>query len=579
MKSADKRSELRAALLSLKPFFRQAIFFSVFINLLVLAPSAYMLEVYGRVVNSRNGTTLAMLTLLVLGVYAVLEVCEWVRKEILHHGALNFDALIGERVFNAIFEANLRRLPGASTQAMSDLRSLREFISSQALLAIIDIPLALLFLAVLYAINPIIGHVALAGALLQTVLAWLTERDTQPLLTAANRSAISAQNYASGTLRNAQVIEAMGMLGSIHQRWMSKQREFLVLQAQASDKSGGYSAISRWVQLTLSSLLLGLGCWLILEGEFPGGGGMMMVTSMLGGKVLGPIVQVIGMWKQVVNARDAFGRLDKLLQAVPEKEVGMPLPPPKGTLSVEAVVAGAPGAPTSIIHGVSFALPAGEVLAIIGPSASGKSTLARLLVGVWPAASGKVRLDGVDVSSWNKAELGPHIGYLPQGVELFDGSLAENIARFGEVDMARVEAAARAVGVHELILQLPLAYDTRIGDEGCFLSGGQRQRIGLARAIYGKPRYIVLDEPNSSLDEAGELALLQTLQAMKAQGMTLVVVTHRTSLLPVVDRMLVLREGQVAAYGPRDEVLAAQQRLSQSPASAAPVAKPAPVAA
>jgi len=579
MKSADKRSELRAALLSLKPFFRQAIFFSVFINLLVLAPSAYMLEVYGRVVNSRNGTTLAMLTLLVLGVYAVLEVCEWVRKEILHHGALNFDALIGERVFNAIFEANLRRLPGASTQAMSDLRSLREFISSQALLAIIDIPLALLFLAVLYAINPIIGHVALAGALLQTVLAWLTERDTQPLLTAANRSAISAQNYASGTLRNAQVIEAMGMLGSIHQRWMSKQREFLVLQAQASDKSGGYSAISRWVQLTLSSLLLGLGCWLILEGEFPGGGGMMMVTSMLGGKVLGPIVQVIGMWKQVVNARDAFGRLDKLLQAVPEKEVGMPLPPPKGTLSVEAVVAGAPGAPTSIIRGVSFALPAGEVLAIIGPSASGKSTLARLLVGVWPAASGKVRLDGVDISSWNKAELGPHIGYLPQGVELFDGSLAENIARFGEVDMARVEAAARAVGVHELILQLPQAYDTRIGDEGCFLSGGQRQRIGLARAIYGKPRYIVLDEPNSSLDEVGELALLQALQAMKAQGMTLVVVTHRTSLLPVVDRMLVLREGQVAAYGPRDEVLAAQQRLSQSPASAAPVARPAPAAA
>jgi ATP-binding cassette subfamily C exporter for protease/lipase len=312
-----------------------------------------------------------------------------------------------------------------------------------------------------------------------------------------------------------------------------------------------------------ASLLLGAGCWLTIKGEFPGAGGMMIVASALGGRILAPIVQVIAMWKQVVNARDAYGRLDRLLQAVPARTTGMPLPPPRGTLSVEGAVAGAPGSPTPIIRGVSFLLPAGEVLAVVGPSASGKSTLARLMVGIWPTAAGKVRLDGADVFSWNKAELGPHIGYLPQEVELFDGTLAENIARFGEIDMGKVEAAARAVGVHDAILALPQGYDTRIGDDGCFLSGGQRQRVGLARAIYGNPRFVVLDEPNSSLDEAGEIALAQTLRDLKAQDATVVVITHRTSVLAAVDRMLILLDGQVQAYGPRDEVLAALQRPPQ----------------
>ncbi|MFA7269718.1 MAG: type I secretion system permease/ATPase [Sterolibacterium sp.] len=582
MNPANDNSELRKALFDLKPFFQRTMIFSFFTNILVMMPTVYMLQVYDRVVNSRSHMTLAMLTLFVIGCYVLMELLEWVRTGILQQAGLKFDAQMSERVFNTVFEANLRRIPGASSQVLSDLRSVREFLSSPAVTAIMDVPLAFLYIIVLFMINLKMGFMSLVGALLSVGLAYFTERDTQPPLTAANRAAIGAQNYASGTLRNAQVIEAMGMQGNIHSRWMKRQNEFLFMQALASDHAGGYAASSKFVQMALSSLLLGAGCWLTVLGEFSGGGGMMIVASIIGGRVLAPIVQLIGLWKQVVNARDAYGRLDKLLQAVPPKQAGMALPAPKGLLSVEGVVAGAPGSPAAIIRGVSFVVPPGHVVAIVGPSASGKTTLARLMVGVWPTANGKVRLDGVDIFPWNKAELGPHIGYLPQNVELFDGTLAENIARFSHVDMPQVEAAARAVGLHETILALPQGYETSIGDDGCFLSGGQRQRVGLARAIYGNPRFVVLDEPNSSLDEAGEQALVRTLLALKAGGTTIIVITHRTSVLAAADLMLILQEGQVKAYGPRDEVLAALQRGAQAAqtAVAAPVAavQPAPAA-
>mgnify|MGYP001313629344 CR=1 FL=1 len=563
MKPGNNISELKASLLQLKPFIHRALFFSFFTNLLVMAPTVYMLEVYDRVVNSRSTMTLAMLTLLVIGTYVLLEMFEWVRAEILHHASLEFDARMSGRVFDAMFEANLRRILGVSSQVINDLRTLRDFVSSPAVLAIMDVPLSMLYIVAVFMISPVMGYVSIVGALLQMGLAYLTERNTQPPLTSANRAAIAAQNYANGTLRNAQVIEAMGMLKHIHGRWMKKQKEFLVQQAIASDQAGANMAVSKFVQMTQSSLLLGVGCWLVINNQFPGGGGMMLVGSILGGRILAPISQVIGMWKQVVNARDAYGRLNSLLQNVPAREPGMSLPSPKGMLSVEAVMAGAPGSQVAIIRGVTFGVPAGAVVAVVGPSASGKSTLARLMVGVWPTAAGKVRLDGADIFPWNKGELGPHIGYLPQGVELFDGTLAENIARFGEVEMVKVEAAAKSVGVHEVIMALPQGYDTRIGDDGCFLSGGQRQRVGLARAIYGNPRFVVLDEPNSSLDEAGEQALVETLLALKAQGTTIVVITHRTSVLAAVDLLLVLRDGLVQAYGPRDEVLAALQRAAQ----------------
>lgn len=574
MKSSDSIPEMKESLLQVKPFVWRAMFFSFFTNLLVLAPTFYMLEVYDRVVNSRSMMTLAMLTLLVIALYVLMESLAWVRDQIMHQGSLKFDAATGERVFNSVFEANLRRVASGSSQAISDQRTLRDFISGPAVLAIMDVPMSMLLIIVVFWIHPVMGYVSVVGALAQVGLAWLTERNTQPPLTRANRSAIEAQNYANGTLRNAQVIESMGMLQHIHDRWMKKQREFLFMQAHASDLAGANGAVSKFIQMAQTSLLLGVGAWLVISGDHSGSFGLILVASILGGRILAPITQVIGSWKQVVNARDAYQRLDKLLTAIPPREGGMPLPPPTGMLSVENVMASAPGSPTMIIRGANFAVPAGEAVAIVGPSASGKSTLARLMMGIWPAVSGKVRLDGVDIFPWNKTELGPHVGYLPQGVELFDGTLAENIARFGDIDMPRVEEAARRVGVHDMIMALPQAYDTRIGDDGCFLSGGQRQRVGLARAIYGNPRFVVLDEPNSSLDEAGEAALVQTLRELKAQGTTLIVITHRTSVLAAVDRMLVLRDGQVQAYGPRDEVLSALQRAAQ-PAAVAAVAAPA----
>jgi ATP-binding cassette subfamily C exporter for protease/lipase len=572
MKQKQQPSELREAIASLRPFFVLSGWFSLVCSLLVLAPSGYMLEVYDRVVNSRSHTTLVMLTLLVLGAYVVMEVLEWARSEVMRAASVELDSKMSVRIFNAIFEANLRRLPGGTQQPLNDFRQVRDFLYSPVLLALLESPISLVMMVLLFLISPVLGWSALAFALLQTLVAWLNERSTQPPLMQANRAAIEAQQYADNTLRNAEVIESMGMLRDTHRRWLLKQRDFLDLQALASERAGGYQAISKLLQNTLSSLLLGLGCWLLLRNELNGGGGMMIVASILGGRMLAPLVQVVSQWQTVVNARDAWTRLDGLLTAVPARPPGMALPAPRGALQVEQLVAAAPGNPLPILRGVQFALAPGEVLAVVGPSAAGKTTLARLLVGLWPAQGGKVRLDGADIHTWNKAELGAHLGYLPQGVELFEGTLAENIARFAEVEPAKVEAAARAVGLHEFILSLPLGYDSPVGPEGARLSGGQRQRVGLARALYGDPVFVVLDEPNSSLDEEGDAALARAIQESKARGTTFVVMTHRTSVLAVADKMLVLRDGMQQAFGLRDEVLAAlhqAQQPAQQPAAPA----------
>jgi len=569
-------SELRQALAALRPYFRQAAGFSLLASLLVLAPTGYMLEVYDRVVNSRSTMTLAMLTLLVLAAYVLMEVLEWVRSEIMHEAAMVFDRHMHARIFTAIFEANLKRLPGGTTQPMNDLRSVRDFLYAPVLLALMEAPVALVYLVLIFAIAPAMGWAAVVAAIVQTFVGWLNERSTQPPLLAANRSAFAAQQYADGTLRNAQVIESMGMLRDIHLRWIRKQREFLGLQAVASDYAGFYQAISKFLQNTVSSGLLGLGAWLLLHNELSGGASAMIVGSILGGMVLSPLIRIVAQWQSVVNVRDAYSRLESLLTNVPLRPDSMALPAPQGKLQVENLVASAPGTQAPILRGISFGLQPGEVLAVVGPSASGKTTLARLLVGLWPAANGKVRLDGADVYTWNKVELGPHVGYLPQGVELFDGSVAENIARFGEVDQAKVEAAARAVGLHEFILALPQGYDNPVGREGAMLSGGQRQRVALARALYGNPAFVVLDEPNSSLDEQGDAALAGAISQLAARGTTFVVMTHRTSVLGVADKILLLREGQAQMFGPRDDVLKA---LNEAAAKARQMATPTPVSA
>ena len=563
MTPANNRSELREILVSLKPHWKQAALFSVICNLLVLAPTVYMLQVYDRVVNSRSTTTLLMLTVLILAVYVMWEALEWSRNRILDAAGHALDGRLRERLFDLIFEANLRQVPGGTSQVFHDLRTLRDFLSGPTLLSLMDAPISALLLVIVFLVSPLLGWISVIAGLIQIFLTWLTEKNSQPQLVAANREAIAAQNYANSTLRNAQVIEAMGILKYIHRRWMAKQHNFLRLQAEASDHAGANASLSRMLQTVLSSTLLGLGAWLYLHGDLPPGSDMMLVGWILGPRALTPLVQVVASWRLVINARDAYHRLDRLLTTLPPRKAGMPLPPPRGLLTVDGVVASAPGTRAPIIRGVSFAVPAGQMLAIVGPSGSGKTTLARLMVGLWQTTVGTVRLDGVDVHSWNKLELGPHIGYLPQGIELFDGTLAENIARFGQVDQEKVEAAARAVGVHEAILALPEGYETAIGDDGCLLSGGQRQRIGLARAIYGNPRFLVLDEPNSSLDEAGQNALLSTLLALKEAGTTIVTITHRPNVLAAADWMLVLREGLVQMFGRRDEVLAAFAQAQQ----------------
>lgn len=576
MKTPDPKqtrsSELRDAFGPLRPYFVKSAWFGVVAGLLVLMPSWYMLEVYDRVVNSRSHMTLLMLTLLVLAAYVVMEILEWAHNEEMREAGLVLDRLMGDRIFTASFEANLKHIPGGTTQPLNDLRTVRDFLPSPLLKSLIDAPVALVFLVLIFAISPVLGYAGLVGAIAQTFVAWLNERSTQPPLSAANRSSFAAQQYADGTLRNAQVIEAMGMLGDIHKRWIAKQREFLGLQALASERAGVYTAISKFLQTVMASLLLGLGAWLLLRNQLNGGAAMMIVGSILGGRVLQPLVQIVTQWRTAVNARDAFHRLESLLTAVPVKPDSMELPVPRGRLVAENIIAIAPGTQTPILRGVTFGLNPGEVLAVIGPSASGKTTLARVLAGIWPSAGGKARLDGADVHAWDKNELGPHVGYLPQGVELFDGSLAENIARFGQMEKAKVENAARAVGLHEFIMALPQGYDTEVGPEGARLSGGQRQRVGLARALYGDPVFVVLDEPNSSLDETGEAALAAAIAEYKARGTTFVVITHRTSLMGVSDKVLLLRDGSAQAFGPRDEVLAALQKAAQEAAAKAQAA-------
>jgi len=564
MKSPNPPSELALAFEPLRPEIYKAVGYSTLISLLALSPTVYMLEVYDRVVNSRSGMTLLMLTIMIVLAYAVMELLEKVRGSMMRASGVQIDKFLSKRVYDAMFQGFLKRQVGGSMQALNDLKLVREFLANPALMAIMEAPVALVALALIFAISPILGWASVLGGLAQIFVAWMNERSTRKPLGEANRSAMAAQQFAEASLRNAHVMESMGMLDAVHMRWQKKQREFLALQATASEGGGLWTTMSKAVQQILASVLLGLGAWLTMNNAINGGPAMMIIGSVLGGRVLAPLSQLVAQWNGVVNVRGAWKRLEDLLAQIPAKSDAMSLPAPTGNLTVEGLMASAPGQQIPIVRGVQFALKPGEVLAVVGPSAAGKTSLARLLVGLWPSMGGKVRLDGADVYSWDKTELGPYVGYLPQGVELLDGSIAENIARFGEVDMVQVEAAARMVGVHELIMSLPEGYQSPVGRDGTMLSGGQRQRVGLARALYGKPVFVVLDEPNSSLDEAGDLALANAIASLKQLGTTFVVMTHRTSVLGVADKMLIMRDGAQQAFGPRDEVLATLQQKAKA---------------
>jgi ATP-binding cassette subfamily C exporter for protease/lipase len=564
MKAGSAVSELRMALWENKPAWRQAVLMSWVIGLLGFTPTVYMLQVYERVVNSRDVMTLLMLTVVTLGAYAVMELIEKFRSRLLWGAGIEFELRMADRVYNAMFDGLLKKQMGGAMSVQNDFKSVRDFFNNPALGAMFELPIALVSLALIFAINPLLGWAALVGAGAQTLVTWLIQRTSREPLQEAQRRSQEAQSYAEASLRNAQVMESMGMLDAVMGQWQKKQRAFLAYQAQASESAGGLNAVSKLLQQLMGSVLLGLSAWLLLFNALNGGEAMMIISSVLGGRLLAPLTQIAQQWSAVATVSGAWTRLSVLLENVPAREKNMALPAPKGELTVESLVAAAPGQTQAILRGLQFGLPAGQVLAVVGPSASGKTSLAKLLLGIWQPQAGKVRLDGVDVHTWDKAELGQHLGYLPQGVELLDGTLAENIARFGDLDMPRIEQAAALVGLHEFILALPKGYETPVGRDGGLLSGGQRQRVALARALYGDPVFVVLDEPNSSLDEAGDTALTQAIATMKSRGTTFVINTHRTSVLSVSDRVLVLKDGAQQLYGPTAEVL---QKLMPAAAS------------
>ena len=561
-----QRSEILEVLARYNMVFWTVGGFSGAINLLYLAPSIYMMQVYDRVLNSRNETTLIMLSLITLGAFAIMAWIEQIRSQVLVRLGNQVDDTLAPRVFTASFERNLRGRSSAAGAAMNDLTQVRQFVTGNGLFAFFDMPWTPIYILVVYLFHPVLGAFVLFGAIVSFFLAWLNERSTKQGLAEANQAAMMGSAFATSNLRNAEVIEAMGMLSALRNRWKVMQDKLLQKQSEASDRAGFVSAAIKFWRLTMQSAVLGIGALLVLENL--ASPGVMIAASILAGRALAPVDLAIASWKQFSSARTSYQRLSQLLDDFPARSPGMSLPRPKGHLSVESVVATPPGAQTPVLKGVQFAVQPGEVLVVVGPSASGKSTLARLLVGVWPAQAGKVRLDGADIFLWNKDELGPWIGYLPQDIELFDGTIAENIARFGEIDAEAVIKAATKAGMHEMILRFPKGYDTPIGESGSALSGGQRQRIGLARALYGDPSLIVLDEPNSSLDDAGEQALVRTVMQAKQESRTVVLITHRTSIVGIADTLMVLREGAVHMHGPRQQVLQALQEAAQKQALA-----------
>jgi PrtD family type I secretion system ABC transporter len=535
-------------------FFVAAAVFSFFMNMLLLTPSLYMLQVYDRVLGSRSEETLWFLTLLLLAALAVMGSMELVRSRLLVRANNAIDAQLAPYLLRKMAEGATSPEGNQYSHGLRDLNSLKSFLTGPGILALFDAPWMPIAMIILWYMNMYLFLVALSGAVLMLCLTIANEFLTRKPLTDASGASQAAGRHVELALRNAEVVNAMGMLKGVTARWSGLNDRVLALQSKASKRAGTISGVTKFVRQAIQSLGLGAGAYVVLnDPTFTPG--MMIAGTIVLGKALGPIELLIGGWKGFLEARIAYDRLDGFMKQQHLEIEPMELPPPSGQISLEKVTFGIRTTNKVIIKDVSFALPAGESLGIIGPSAAGKSTLARLLVGVWKPLQGNIRLDGGDMNSWPSDRLGPYIGYLPQDIELFAGSIADNIARLDEPDSEKVLKAARLAGLHEMILNMPKGYDTYIGDSGAVLSGGQRQRIGLARAMYGDPKLIVLDEPNASLDNDGEVALLQAMGFLKKMGTTVVIITHKVSLLANVDKLLVLQDGSMAAFGPREGVL------------------------
>ncbi|OYZ67097.1 MAG: type I secretion system permease/ATPase [Sulfuricurvum sp. 24-42-5] len=560
---STSKNELIALLKTLKGSFYFAAFISLFINLLMLVPTLYMLQLYDRVLASRSMETLTMLTIIVVVMFAVLGMLEFVRSRILIRVGNAIDAKMSNRLFDAMF-ALANRHPGKATaQPLTDLTQIRQFLTGTPLFAFFDAPWIPIYIGIMFLFHPMFGWFAIFAAIVAVSLTLINEKRTKAGLEASNKHYQSSQSFINSSLRNSEIIEAMGMHANVRRRWYNRYVSFLNEQSDASDEAGIWSNTSKIVRMLMQSLVLGLGGYLAIIGEVTPG--MMIAGSIIMGRALAPIDLMTGTWKQFSSARISYGRLGGLLGefAIPTKPT--PLPAPQGFIDVEQIVVLPPDSKVPSIRGVSLSIKAGETVAIIGPSAAGKSSLARAMLGIWPCVNGKVRIDGAEIGHYDREVLGKYIGYLPQDIELFDGTISENIARYEDPKPEMVVEAAQVAGVHEMILQLPQGYDTPIGPGGIALSGGQRQRVGLARAIYCYPKIIVLDEPNSNLDDVGERALTQAILELKKRGSTVILITHRPAILGVTDKIAFMRDGLLQLFGTRDEVLAALAPKPQAP--------------
>ncbi|MBO6824964.1 MAG: type I secretion system permease/ATPase [Sneathiella sp.] len=557
MSGISKQTELQKALAGGKSIFWIVGLFSFFINLLMLVGPFYMLQVYDRVLTSGSIPTLIFLTIAAVGLTMVSSLLEWLRSRILVRLNGRLEKSLRQSLFSGLFKSG-----GRDSQPLKDLETTRGFLSGNGLVTFFDAPWAPIFLALIFVFHPILGFIATLGAVLLFTIAILTEFLTRGILLKSSSDTGAANRFVEGALLNREVVMALGMLPGMYAKWRDKYDGGHAGQALAADRSGMLNAIAKFIRPVLQVAMLGTGAWLALNQEISPG--VMIASSIVMGRALAPVQGAIGSWKGFVLARSAYDRLKEFYAGLEGVKLQANLPKPQGTITVERAVGAPPKSEVPVIKGVSFNIPAGSSVGIIGPSASGKSTLARLLTGVWAPTSGKVRLDGVEISKWDHEELGPSLGYLPQDVELFDGTVLENISRFSEGEPSLVIEAAKSAGIHEMILALPNGYETIIGPMGSVLSGGQRQRIGLARALYGDPSFIVLDEPNSNLDSDGEEALKATLIKVKERGATLVIISHRPAVINVVDHVMILKNGMIEDFGTRQEVLA-RMTAAQSP--------------
>jgi len=549
-KSNESNTLLQNTIRNCRSIFVNIGIFSLFINLLLLVPPLYMLQIYDRILISRSESTLLMMTLIACVLLLTMAILEWVRGAIMLRMTNKLELELSGSIFTSMFEKSLAHgIP--NNQPLADLNQVRQFFSAPSFFAFFDAPWSPIYLIILYLLHPLLGIIATIGVILLVSLTLLNDKGTRSSIAASTQATNSVGHFTQSNLRNIEVITAMGMLGNVQRRWQERHIPMLKFQNTVNNVNNYYRAASRGIRLLLQTIILGAGAFLAIQQIISPG--IIIASSILLGRALAPIDQILASWRSFVTARNAYTRLNKLLEEYCIPQDKMTLPAPSGQIQVDKLIVVPPNVKQAVLFGISFNLKQGETLGLIGPSAAGKSSLLRSLLGIWPAYAGTIRFDGANIKDWNPQLLGPHIGYLPQDIELFDGSVADNISRFDKVDPNLVVAAAKLSGVHEMILKLPQGYDSKIGTSGS-LSAGQRQRIGLARALYNSPRIVMLDEPNSNLDDHGELALYNALIRLKENKTTIIIVSHRLNVLKLMDTLLILKEGKIMYYGPRDEV-------------------------